>query len=257
MILSGKVALVTGANRGLGEAFVEGLVARGARVYAAARDPEALVPIVSRHNGKVVPLALDVTDPHAIANAATTASDVSLLINNAGRLDQLSLMEAGGVDTLREEMEVNVIGLAQMSISFAPVIAQNGGGAIVNMLSVGSLIPFAPFASYSASKAAAMSLTHTMRWELKDLNIKVFGIYAGFIDTGMIGNVAGNKTPPQAIVERSLSAIEKGTLDIAADDRSAEVCSQLQQGLDERLQDSYERSDAFRASHPAKPKGLN
>lgn len=253
MNLSGKVALITGANRGLGEAFVEGLVARGARVYAAARDPKALVPIVKRHDGEVVPLALDVTDPQAIAAAVRTASDVNLLVNNAGRLDQLSLMEAGGVDPLRKEMEVNVIGLAQMSISFASVIAQNGGGAIVNMLSVGSLIPFAPFASYSASKAAAMSLTHTMRWELREMNIKVFGIYAGFIDTGMIGNVDGKKTSPQAIVERSLNGIEQETLDIAADDRSAEVCSQLQQGLDERLQDSYKRSDAFRASHPAKP----
>lgn len=255
MNLLGKVALVTGANRGLGEAFVDGLVAHGARVYAAARNPEGVAPIVNRHNGEVIPLTLDVTDPHAIATAARTASDVNLLINNAGRLDQLGLMEAGGVDPLREEMEVNVIGLAQMSISFAPVIAQNGGGAIVNMLSVASLVPFAPFASYSASKAAAMSLTHTMRWELKELKIKVFGIYAGFIDTGMIGNVAWDKTTPQVIVERSLTGIEEDNLDIAADDRSAEVCSQVQQGLVERLKGSYERADAFRANHPAKPQG--
>ena len=255
MDLSGKVALVTGANRGLGEAFVDGLVGRGARVYAAARNQDALVHIVERYDGEVITLNLDVTDPNAVVNAARTASDVNLLINNAGRLDQLSLMEAGGIDPLRKEMEVNVMGLAQMSVSFAPVIARNGGGGIVNMLSVGSLIPFAPFASYSASKAAAMSLTHTLRWELKEMNIKVFGIYAGFIDTGMISNVDGNKTSPQEVVERSLKGIESDTLDIAADDRSAEVCNQLQQGLAARLQDSYERSDAFRAIHPAKPQG--
>jgi NAD(P)-dependent dehydrogenase (short-subunit alcohol dehydrogenase family) len=253
MILSGKVALVTGANRGLGEVFVEGLVARGVRVYAAARNQESVAPIVARHNGNVIPLELDVTDPHAIAAAATLAGDVNLLVNNAGRLEQLGLIEAGGVDPLRKEMEVNVFGLAQMSITLAPVITRNGGGAIVNMLSVASLIPFAPFASYSASKAAAMSLTHTMRWELRDLDIQVFGIYAGFIDTGMVGNVVGEKATPQIIVEHALTGIEEDKLDIGADDRSSEVCDHLQHGLGERLENSYERADVFRASHPAKP----
>ena len=252
MELSGKVALVTGANRGLGEVFVEGLVARGVTVYAAARNQESVAPIVARHSGCVIPLELDVTDPLAIAAAATKAGDVNLLVNNAGRLEQLSLAEAGGLDPLREEMEVNVFGLAQMSITFAPVIARNRGGAIVNMLSVASMVPFAPFASYSASKAAAMSLTHTMRWEFRDLDIQVFGIYAGFIDTGMVGNVVGEKATPQMIVERALSGIEADKLDIGADDRSAKVCDQLQHGLEERLKDSYERADLFRASHPAR-----
>jgi NAD(P)-dependent dehydrogenase (short-subunit alcohol dehydrogenase family) len=253
MDLSGKVALVTGANRGLGEVFVDGLVARGARVYAAARNQESLASIVARHNGNVIPLELDVTDPHAIAAAASLAGDVNLLVNNAGRLEQLGLAEAGGLDPMRREMEVNVFGLAQMSITFAPVITRNGGGAIVNMLSVASLIPFAAFASYSASKAAAMSLTHTMRWEFRNLDIQVFGVYAGFIDTGMIGNVVGEKSAPQMIVERALSGIEADNLDIGADDRSTEVCDQVQHGLEERLKDSYERADIFRASHPARP----
>jgi NAD(P)-dependent dehydrogenase (short-subunit alcohol dehydrogenase family) len=252
MDLSGKVALVTGANRGLGEVFVEGLVARGARVYAAARNQESVAPIVARHHGNVIPLELDVTDPLAIAAAAATAGDVNILVNNAGRLEQLGLTEAGGIDPLRREMEVNVFGLAQMSITFAPVITRNGGGAIVNMLSVASLVPFAPFASYAASKAAAMSLTHTMRWEFRDSNIQVFGIYAGFIDTGMVGNVVGDKATPQMIVERALAGIEQDKLDIGADDRSSEVCDQLQHGLEGRLKDSYERADLFRASHPAR-----
>ena len=252
MELSGKVALVTGANRGLGAAFVEGLVERGVTVYAAARNQESVAPVVARHSGCVIPLELDVTDPLAIAAAATIAGDVNLLVNNAGRLEQLGLAEAGGLEPLRKEMEVNVFGLAQMSITFAPVIAQNGGGAIVNMLSVASLVPFAPFASYSASKAAAMSLTHTMRWEFRDLDIQVFGIYAGFIDTGMVGNVVGEKATPQMIVERALSGIEADKLDIGADDLSAKVCDQLRHGLEERLKDSYERADHFRASHPAR-----
>ncbi len=252
MDLSGKIALVTGANRGLGEVFVEGLVARGARVYAAARNLESVAPIVARHNGNVIPLELDVTDPRAIAAAAIRADDVNLLVNNAGRLEQLGLSEACGIDPLRREMEVNVFGLAQMSITFAPVITRNGGGAIVNMLSVASLVPFAPFASYAASKAAAMSLTHTMRWEFRDSDIHVFGIYAGFIDTGMVGNVVGEKATPQSIVERALSGIEEGKLDIGTDNRSSQICDQLQHGLEERLKESYERADLFRASHPAK-----
>lgn len=252
MDLSGKVALVTGANRGLGEAFVEGLVARGAKVYATARSQESLATIVTRYPGTVIPLELDVTDPTAIAAAATSAGDVDLLVNNAGRLEQLGLAEAGGIDPLRREMEVNVFGLAQMSITFAPVITRNGGGAIVNVLSAGSLIPFAPFASYSASKAAAMSLTHTMRWEYQDSDIQIFGIYAGYIDTGMIDNIVGEKTSPQIIVERALAGIEEDKLDIATDDRSARICGQLLHGLEERLKVSNQRADLFRADHPAR-----
>ena len=252
MELSGKVALVTGANRGLGEAFVEGLVARGAKVYAAARNRDSLAPITTRHPGSVIPLQLDVTDPEAIAAVAASAADVNLLVNNAGRLEQLGLAEAGGIDPMRREMEVNVFGLAQMSITFAPLITRNGGGAIVNVLSVGSLIPFAPFASYSASKAAAMSLTHTMRWEYRNSDIRVFGIYAGYIDTGMIDNIAGEKSSPQMIVERALAGIEKDTLDIATDQRSDLICGQLLDGLEERLKISSERAELLRATHPAR-----
>jgi NAD(P)-dependent dehydrogenase (short-subunit alcohol dehydrogenase family) len=251
MELSGKVALVTGANRGLGAVFVDGLVARGATVYAAARNQESVAPIVARYGGCVIPLELDVTDPPAIASATATAGDVNLLVNNAGRLEQLGLAEAGGLDPLRAEMEVNVFGLAQMSLAFAPVIARNGGGAIVNMLSVASLLPFAPFASYSASKAAAMSLTHSMRWDFHKLGVQVFGIYAGFIDTGMVSNVVADKATPQMIVERALSGIEADELDIAADDRSTEVREQLQHGLEGLLKESYERADLFRINHPA------
>ncbi len=252
MELSGKVALVTGANRGLGAVFVDGLVAHGAMVYAAARNQESVAPIVARYGGCVIPLELDVTDPPAIAAAAATAGDVNLLVNNAGRLEQLGLAEAGGLGPLRAEMEVNVFGLAQMSLAFAPVIARNGGGAIVNMLSVASLLPFAPFASYSASKAAAMSLTHSMRWDFHKLGVQVFGIYAGFIDTGMVSNIVADKATPQMIVERALSGIEADELDIATDDRSTEIRDRLQHGLEGVLKESYERADVFRINHPAR-----
>ena len=252
MELSGKVALVTGANRGLGAVFVDALVARGAKVYAGARNVDSLQPVAARHGGQVVPVELDVTDPQTIATAVAAAGDVNLLINNAGRLEQLSLAEANGISPFRAEMEVNVFGLAQMSLAFAPVISRNGGGAIVNILSTASLLPFGPFGTYAASKAAAMSLTHSMRWDYHRRGIRVIGVYAGFIDTGMIENVEFEKTAPETIVERALSGIEAGELDIAADDRSAIIRDQLHSGLDGVLEELFERADLFRESHPAR-----
>ena len=250
MDLPGKIALVTGANRGLGTAFVNALVARGATVYAAARRPTELDQIVANGGGKIIPLELDVTDPASISAAADAASDVDFLVNNADRLEQLSLAEAGNVSALRAEMDVNVFGLAQMSLEFAPVIAGNGGGAIVNMLSIASLLPFGPFGTYAASKAAAMSLTHSMRWDFQKLGVDVIGIYAGFIDTGMIDNLAVEKSTPEAIVENALSGIEAGKLDIATDEPSTIRCAQFQGHLDQALEELFERADLFRTNFP-------
>lgn len=252
MDLSHAVAFVTGADRGLGAAFVEGLLARGARVHAAALDVAWLAPAVARHGDRVVPVALDVTDPQAIAAAARAAPDVTVLVNNAGVLAQLGLVEAGSIDPLRAEMEVNVLGLAAMSLAFAPVIARNGGGAIVNMLSTASLLPFPAFGSYAATKAAAMSLTHSMRHELAPRGVRVVGVYAGFIDTGMVATIDVGKASPQAVVERALAGLEAGINDIDGDDRSAQARGRLHDGLDAVLDDLYSSAERFRAAHPAR-----
>ena len=173
MRIEQRNVLVTGANRGLGKHFVESLITRGAhKVYACARAPETLAPLQARHGDRVVPLRLDITDPESVAAAATRADDTTLLVNNAGVLEHRGLMEAGSVAVLEREMAVNVYGLARMCLAFAPVIAKHGGGAIVNMLSVASLVSFPPFGSYSATKAAAMSLTHSLRYELKDKQVE-------------------------------------------------------------------------------------
>jgi len=251
MELSGKIALVTGANRGLGSTFVEALVERGATVYAAARDVDSLTEVVASSVGQVVPLELDVTNPASIKAAALKAGNAHMLINNAGRLEQLSLAEAGNVMPFRAEMEVNVFGLAQTSLAFAPVISRNGGGAIVNILSTASLLPFSPFATYSASKAAAMSLTHSMRWDFHKLGVQMIGVYAGFIDTGMIGNLDVEKTSPEMIVEAALLGIEAGQLDIATDNRSAQLLGQFRNGYDDMLDEMFDRADLFRKDHPA------
>ncbi|MGH9409087.1 MAG: SDR family NAD(P)-dependent oxidoreductase, partial [Vicinamibacterales bacterium] len=176
--ITGKTALVTGANRGIGEALVDALVAAGAaKVYAAARDVNALAPISARHGGRVVPLLLDVTNPAQIRDAVATAPDMELLINNAGVAGH-----AGGAFTDpqwlvagRQEMEVNFFGTFAVSQAFAPVLARNGGGAVVNIGSVAALVNFSRFAAYSASKAATHSLTQATRAMLKGQGTQVFG----------------------------------------------------------------------------------
>lgn len=125
MKAAGSVALVTGANRGLGAVFVRELLARGAKVYAGAREVEKLASVVALDSERVVALQLDVTYEQSVAAAA---GNVTLLVNNSGRLDQMSLGEAGDLDSLRGEVEVNVFGLARMCLTFAPIIGRNGGG---------------------------------------------------------------------------------------------------------------------------------
>ena len=251
MHIEHSCALVTGANRGLGRHFTEALIGRGAgKVYACARAPESLAPLLDRYGERVVALRLDVTDPDAVAAAAADAGDVTLLVNNAGVLTHRGLIEAGGLAELEREMAVNVYGLARMCLAFAPVIAANGGGAILNMLSVASLLSFAPFGSYCATKAAAMSLTHSLRYELKGQGIGVFGVYAGFIDTDMIDYIEGEKADPRAVVEAALDGLEAETYDIDADDRAKAVRAVLRDNPAALEQATQARADEFRAAHP-------
>ena len=242
MKLAGSVALVTGANRGLGAVFVRELLARGAKVYAGARDVAKLASVVAVHRDRIVPLQLDVTDEHSVAAAAEVARDVTLLVNNAGRLDQLSLGEAGDLESLRGEMEVNVFGLSRMCLTFAPIIGRNGGGAIANMLSVASIVSVPWFGSYSSTKAAAMSLTHTMRWDFEPLGISVVGIYAGLIDTEMVANIDLPKVSADAVVTRALDGIEAGEVDIATDERCEAARKQFHSGLEDVLRKSWQPS---------------
>ncbi|MGI9415433.1 MAG: SDR family oxidoreductase [Hyphomicrobiales bacterium] len=247
MKIENAVALVTGANRGLGRQFAEQLLAHGAaRVYAGARNPDALAPLIDAHGERIVPLRLDVTQPDTIVAAIRQAGDLTFLVNNAGVLEARGLIEAGSVEPMQREMEVNVFGLASMSLACAPVIAGNGGGAILNMLSVAGLANFPAFGTYSASKAAAMSLTHCMRYELKDRGIEVFGVYAGLIDTDMIDFVDGEKTDPRVIVTAAFKGVEDGVMDIDTDARCEYVRGMLREdpaGLEAAL---WARSAQFK-----------
>lgn len=221
--IKGKTALVTGANRGIGEAIVDALVAAGAaKVYAAARTLEDLAPLTARHGTRVVSLRLDVTNPSQIAAAASAAPDLQLLVNNAGVAGH-----AGGVFTDpqwitagRQEMEVNFFGTFAVTQAFAPVLAKNGGGAIVNIASIAALVSFAFLASYSASKAAEHSLTQATRAMLKDQGTQVFGVYPGPIDTRMAEGIPFDKTSPPEAARAILAGIEAGVEEIFPDPMS-------------------------------------
>src|SRR5215472_9182941 len=223
MKIDGSVALVTGANRGLGKAYARELVSRGAaKVYAAARDPAAVI------EPRVKPIALDITDPERIAGVAAQCSDVSLLVNNAGVLLYSTFINAPNLDAARLEMETNYFGTLNMCRAFAPVLAANGGGAIVNMLSVSSFVTNLIDASYGASKAAAWSLTNGIRLELHRQGTLVVAVHAGFIDTDMAAPATNvPKDSPESVAQQTFDAVEARVVEVLADERTRIVKAQL------------------------------
>jgi NAD(P)-dependent dehydrogenase (short-subunit alcohol dehydrogenase family) len=222
MKIAGSVALVTGANRGLGRAYARELVSRGAaRVYGAARHPEAVT------DPGVTPVALDITDPQQVARAAAQCGDVTLLVNNAGVLGYSSFIGTPTLAPARTEMEVNYFGTLSMCRAFAPVLAAASGGAIVNMLSVTSFYTNPFDASYGASKAAAWSLTNGVRLELHHQGTLVVAVHASFIDTDMAALVDAPKDSPESVVRQALDAVEAGQVEVLADERTRTVKAQL------------------------------
>src|ERR1700677_5335761 len=218
MNIAGSVALVTGANRGLGKAYVEALLsARAAKVYAGARDPSKIT------DSRVFPIQLDVSSTGEINAAVRQCSDVTLLVNNAGAMLNTPILSPDAVDAMRKEMEVNVFGMASMIHGFAPILAKNGGGAIVNVLSVVRWFTPPINATYAASKHAALAVSDAARIELKAQGTQVIGVYAGFIDTGMAQGVTGSKIPPHQVTSRALEGIKAGINHVLADDRAEQI----------------------------------
>ncbi len=223
-----QVALVTGANRGIGRALVEALVARGARkVYAAARKPEALKDLVAASQGRVVALRLDITDPADVARAAEQANDVDLLVNNAGVVGQVwgAFEDAAWIDAARQEFETNVVGTLRVSQAFAPVLARQGGGAIANIVSVAGLVGMPMLLSYSSSKAALHSITQTTRQLLRGQGTFVAGVYPGPIDTAMAEAITVEKASPSSAAEAILDGLEQGLEEIYPDPFAVELGS--------------------------------
>jgi NAD(P)-dependent dehydrogenase (short-subunit alcohol dehydrogenase family) len=222
MKIAGSVAMVTGADRGLGRAFARDLVRRGAaRVYGAARNPAAVTePGVS-------PVALDITDPEGVARVANECGDVSLLVNNAGVMKASPFIGAPSLDAARLEMEVNYFGTLSMCRAFAPVLAAGGGGAIVNMLSVTSFFTSPLDPSYSASKAAELSLTNGVRMELSRQGTLVVAVHAGFIDTDMAAGIDAPKISPESVAQQTFDAVEAGDIEVLTDERSKSIKASL------------------------------
>src|SRR6201992_2915173 len=190
------------------------LVGRGAaKVSGAARDPAAVT------EPGVTPIALDITDPERVAQVAAQCTDVSLLVNNAGVLKYSTFTGAPNMEAARLEMEVNYFGTLSMCRAFAPVLAAGGGGAIVNMLSVTSFFTSPLDPSYSASKAAELSLTNGVRMELSRQGTLVVAVHAGFIDTDMAAGIDAPKISPESVAQQAFDAVEAGQVEVLADER--------------------------------------
>jgi NAD(P)-dependent dehydrogenase (short-subunit alcohol dehydrogenase family) len=218
MNIRNAVFLVTGANRGLGKSLVQQLLAAGAKkVYAAARDPASItLPGVEA-------VKLDVTNADDVARAAAQLKDVSVVINNAGITRGSPLLAAGSAAAARAEMETNFFGPLALSQAFAPVLKANGGGAIVNVLSVLSWVNLPSAATYSTSKSAAWSLTNGLRGELRAQGTQVVGVHVGYMDTDMTKGLDTAKATPDDVAQQIVDALASGAEEVLADDLSRNV----------------------------------
>jgi NAD(P)-dependent dehydrogenase (short-subunit alcohol dehydrogenase family) len=217
--IKNSVALVTGANRGIGRAITEALLARGAqKVYAAARDPQTLRPLTDRFGARLVAVQLDVTDPDHVAAVAARATDIDFLFNNAGAFEPTELTDGSIVDVARREMEVNYFGALRMLQSFGDTLVRRRG-VLVNVGSVAGLVNVPIQPTYSASKAAQHSLTQASRAVLGARGVTVHGVYPGPVDTDMTKDLPAQfeKTAPEDIAYQVLDGVEAGREDIFPD----------------------------------------
>ncbi|MBV2090909.1 MAG: SDR family oxidoreductase [Candidatus Thiodiazotropha sp. (ex Ctena orbiculata)] len=221
-----RVVLVTGANRGIGRSIVEQFFEAGAsKIYAAARKAESLIPLSEIYGDQVVPLQIDLHQPETILEAAKRAGDVEIVVNNAGMLNIANPLASNAVVAMQDEMEVNVYGLMRMARAFAPILKANGGGVLVQLNSVASIKNFADFATYSASKAAAYSITQGLRDMLKQQGTQVVSVHPGPIATDMASNAGLSELaePAELVPQSIIAAIESGEFHAFPDSMARQV----------------------------------
>ena len=224
MDIARSTALVTGANRGLGRRLALELVARGATVYAGARNIDAVdVPGAKA-------LSLDITNPTSVAAAAASAGDVTLLRNNAGSATGVDLLEAD-LDRVRLEMDTHFFGTLGVIRAFVPAMAAGGGGSILNILSALSWTSFPTIGAYCAAKSAEWSMTNALRVQLADKDIRVVGLHVGYMDTDMAASVTAPKSDPAEIAKLAINGIDPDLYEIVADETSRRLQAGLAGGV--------------------------
>lgn len=229
MEINGAVALVTGANRGLGAAFAQALLDNGAaKVYAGARDPESV------SDRRLTPLRLDVTDQESVERAAAVAGDVSILVNNAGVATTAKILD--DESALRTVLDVNLFGLVAVSRAFAPVLGANGGGALVNMLSVASW-RHGLLQMYGVSKAAAWAASNALRVQLAAQGTLVVNVHVGVVDTDMSAAFDVPKVTARSVADAAMEGIRRDASEVYGDDHSRDVKAKLSGSIDEMYSD--------------------
>jgi len=198
------------------------------RVYAAARDPQTLAGL-AQSDARVVPIALDITDDTSVQEAAARLGDVDLVVNNAGVLRGRRLIAAADLSAARQEMEVNYFGLLRMSRAFAPILAANGGGALINVLSILARMASLAGGGYSASKAAALALTQAVRAELHSQGTRVIGVLPSFVDTAMIAGITAPKIQPSEVVRATLDALLTDQDEVYPGEQASQIAAWLLQ----------------------------
>ncbi|MCZ8393701.1 SDR family oxidoreductase [Achromobacter xylosoxidans] len=218
MELKNATVLITGANRGIGLAFAREALARGARkVYAGARDPASISLPGLRA------IKLDVTSDEDVAAAAALATDVTLVINNAGIAATGGFLTGDSIESARRHLETNLLGPLRVAQAFAPVLAANGGGALLNVLSIASWINRPLLGVYGMSKSAAWALTNGLRHELREQGTQVLGLHMGFVDTDLTRGLDAPKSTPELVVRQAFDALEAGAEEVLADDATRQV----------------------------------
>lgn len=224
--IKGKIALVTGANRGIGKAIVDALLHNGAtKVYAAVRNLDSVVPLVEHYGGKVVPVRMDLAKPHTITAVARTTKDVQVVVNNAGVFIASTPMDRDAIDSLELGMKINVLGLIRIAQAFAPILKVNGGGAFVQLNSVASLKCSSNFATHSACKAAAYSITQALHELLGRQGTAVLSVHPGLIATGMsdAAGLAGLAEPASLVAEGIIAALKTGEFHLFPDSMAKRI----------------------------------